>query len=469
MKEFVFEQKQKNFFIALIVIGLVSMIWTFFHDDVEHTRFWTNFLHDSVFFTGITFIATFTIAAFTTAYTGWYLVFKRVWEAYSLFLIVALGFMIVLVLGVWLHWNHLYEWSYPEIVAKDKVLSGKKGFLNPVWYTFSTIGFIGVWYYFALKFRKLSIDEDQIVSRESYPFYKQSKFWSAVFLPIAAFSSAAAIWQWLMSVDARWYSTMYAWQATASWFESMIALTILMLMYFKSKGYFEAVTVEHFHDLGKYLFAFSIFWTYLWFSQYMLIWYANVGEETIYFRQRMGDFPLLFYGNLVLNFVLPFLILIRNDTKRKYGSLGFIAVIVLFGQWIHFFQMVKIGPYFRSQERMGFIEHPKGQEGVKEVGKEPAKLSGRETTTEGAQIKVAEATVAPNVMEPENYFHYGPVSRVGFSFPGFEEFGTLCFFAGIFLFFVFNQLTKTKIMAEGDPFMNESLNHHVELHGDDAH
>lgn len=108
------------------------------------------------------------------------------------------------------------------------------------------------------------------------------------------FSSAAMIWLWVMSVDAHWYSTLYAWWTSVSLMVSMIALTIIILITLKIRGYFPLVTIEHLHDLGKYLFAFSIFWTYMWFSQFMLIWYGNIPEETIYFNIRLHHYPVIF-------------------------------------------------------------------------------------------------------------------------------------------------------------------------------
>ena len=138
-------------------------------------------------------------------------------------------------------------------------------------------------------------------------------------------------------------STLFAWYATISWFVSMLCVTVLTLIYLKSKGYYTQVTGDHFHDLGKYVFGFSVFWTYLWFSQYMLIWYGNVGEETVYFRQRFDEYPVLFYGNLIINFALPFLVLIRNDTKRKMGIMTVICSVVLIGHWIDYFLMIKPG------------------------------------------------------------------------------------------------------------------------------
>ncbi|MEO0041077.1 MAG: hypothetical protein RL329_525 [Bacteroidota bacterium] len=465
---FTFEAKQKNVFIGMMVIGLISLIWSYFDNTVpNHTRFWTNFLHNATFFTGIGFAATFLIAAKITAYSGWHTVFKRLWEAYSLFLLVGLGLMGVVLVGVWGNLHHLYHWADVKAVAEDPILKGKASFLNKYWYTLATFGFVGVWYFFAQKFRKLSIEQDNASLDTRYPIYLTAKKWGAGFMPIAGFTSVAVIWQWLMSLDAHWYSTMYGWYTIASWVVSMIAITILMLIYLKSLGYYPQVSKEHLHDLGKYLFAFSIFWTYLWFSQYMLIWYANVGEETVYFRIRMGEFPILFYGNLVLNFVLPFLILIRNDTKRKTGSLGFIAAIVLFGHWIDFFQMAKIGPYKSALEHHAAAGHG-ASHGAATHGAAPAdphaaapapKADAHEGLTAASDAHATPPKV--DVMEPDNYFHYNPDLTPGFAFPGFLELGTMLGFAGLFLFFVFGQLTKASLVPTNDPYLEETLHHHV--------
>ena len=305
-------------------------------------RFWTNFLHNSVFFTGIAGIAGFAYCAFTTAYAGWFVQFKRIWEAFYMFLLPGLFLFGVLIVGLWLHSHHIYHWNDAIAVASDTLLTHKKAFLNPVWYTGATVLFLGVWYFMLGKIRNISIDED-VNGTAEYTHHARIKKYAAPFLVIFGFTSAALIWQWVMSIDSHWYSTMFAWYASASLFVAMTALTIMLLIYLKSRGYYQGITAEHFHDLGKYLFAISIFWTYLWFSQYMLIWYGNVGEETIYFRERMDNYPLLFWMNLGINFLLPFFVLMRNDTKRKAGTLFFAAAFVFFGHWLDYFQMIKPG------------------------------------------------------------------------------------------------------------------------------
>ncbi len=416
MNQFSFESKHKMVLIGFMVLGLLCMGLTLTVDDELYSRFWSNYLHNTVFFVGIAFISLFVLAAFITAWSGWHTTIKRVWEAYSLFMIPGLILLLVLAIGLWTDWHHLYHWNDHSAVENDEILQGKSSFLNKSWYTFGTVIIVGIWVFFAWKLRQLSLEEDRSGTAD-FAHHHKMRVWSAAFLPLAAFSSAALIWQWVMSLDAHWYSTLFAWYSTASWFCAAMALTILTLIFLKSQGYFEMVNANHLHDIGKYLFAFSIFWTYLWFSQYMLIWYGNIGEETVYFQERMDDYPVLFYGNLVMNFIVPFFILMRNDTKRKYGTLVFTSIIVFFGHWWDFFLMIKPG-----------VLH-----------------TAHEVLSHGADHGGGAAHAALG----------------GFSLPGLLEIGTLLGFLAFFMYFVFTRMAKAPLIAEKDPYLKESLSLHV--------
>jgi hypothetical protein len=163
-------------------------------------------------------------------------------------------------------------------------------------------------------------------------------------------------WVWIMSIDAHWYSTMFSWYTFASSFVSGISLIVLWVIYLKNKGQLQFTTEEHLHDLGKFMFAFSIFWTYLWFSQFMLIWYANIPEETIYFKHRVqGAWRGIFMLNLVINFVCPLLILMKRSAKRNYTMLTFMAVLIIFGHWIDFLQMV-MGSISKDHVTLGWFD-----------------------------------------------------------------------------------------------------------------
>ena len=411
MNQFIFEKRQKALFGVMILIGLISMVITYMGDDETHSRFWSNFLHNSVFFTMVALMALFMIAASITAWAGWYTLFKRVWEAYSLFLVAGLVLILVVAVGIYGGWHHLYHWADANSVATDEVLEGKSSFLNKGWYTFGSIILVGGWFFIASRIRKLSVDQDNH-GDANFTQAKQMRIWGAAALPLIGFGSAAMIWLWMMSVDAHWYSTLYAWYSSVSAMVTMIGLTIITLIVLKIRGYFPLVTIEHLHDLAKYLFAFSIFWTYMWFSQFMLIWYGNIPEETIYYNTRLNEYPVLFYLNIVLNFVLPFLVLLRNDTKRKYGTLLFISAVLVFSHWLDYFLMLKPGILHTIHELSGDTAH-----------------------------------------------HAGPTP--GFTMPGFLEIGTFIGFLGLFFYFVFSRLANASLLPRRDPYLMESISHHV--------
>jgi hypothetical protein len=422
MNQYTLSSGHRNLLFGAMGIGLICMVLTWMGDDAHHTRFWTNFLHNSVFFTMISAMALFFIAACITAYAGWHTTFKRIWEAYSMFLFVGLGLLLIVALGVYMHWHHLYHWADEAGVEADQVLKGKSSFLNKNWYLGGTVIFVGLWAFFAMKLRNLSLQEDN-AGDSSFTQHKQMRVYAAVFLPIIGFTSAAMIWQWIMSVDAHWYSTLFAWYSTASAFVSMIALTIMVLIFLKSNGYYQEVNENHIHDLGKFLFAISVFWTYLWFSQFMLIWYANIGEETIYFRERYDNYPALFFGNLGVNFLVPFLILMRNDTKRKLGSVSFVAIIVLLGHWVDYFLMIKPGALITASHAAGH-----GQE------------AGHDHSHDAEHVSA--------VVD-------------GFTFPGLLELGTFIGFFGLFMYVALTVLSKSALVPKNDPYLDESLHHHV--------
>ena len=429
MNQYTFTSGHRNVLFGAIGIGIVCLILTWIGDDAYHTRFWSNFLHNSVFFTMVACMAVFFIAASITAYSGWHTTFKRIWEAYSMFLIVGVVLLAVVGLGNYMHWHHLYHWSNAADVETDSVLKGKSSFLNNNWYMFGTLIFGGVWAFFAHKLRSLSLDEDNDDDK-NFGKHKTMRKYAAVLLPIIGFTSAALIWLWVMSVDAHWYSTLFAWYATASAFVAMIAFTILLIIFLKSNGYFSLVNENHIHDLGKYLFAISIFWTYLWFSQFMLIWYANIGEETIYFRERYDNYPALFFGNLIINFLVPFFILMRNDTKRKFGSASFVAIIMVLGHWLDYFLMIKPGALITRNHALGHgHEAEAGAAGHGEAG--------------GHAVEHVSNFVA------------------GFTMPGLLEIGTFIGFLGLFLYVALTILSKSSLVPKNDPYLDESVHHHV--------
>lgn len=465
-------------------LGVLCLLLIFINDDPFHTRFWTNIIHNTVFFIGIALFALFKYAAGVMAFGGWFVAFKRIWEAYALFLMVGLILLLVIIGGLYLGYHHLYHWNDAVTAAEDKIIRGKSGFLNKNFYTLFTLIAMGLWIFLARKIRAISLDED-LRGDASFSHHTQIRKYASISLPVIGFLSAAALWLWVMSLDAHWYSTMFAWYGSASLYVSMIALTIVVIIYVKSRGYMTEVTQEHLHDLGKFMFAFSIFWTYLWFSQYMLIWYSNVGEETIYFRQRFDHYKVLFYANLVLNFLLPFLILMRNDTKRKVGTLVLVSGLVFLGHWIDFFQMTKPGPLHTAHELMqhrsdvGAVEHLEAR--PLSVSESPAgqETHGAATTADSlAENKTLHAAdtmhsatgAAPTEHTTGTADEHGSAGgheeggstyQAGFTLPGLLEIGVLLGFLSGFLLFVFREMGKAPLVPKNDPYYSETLHHHV--------
>jgi cytochrome bd-type quinol oxidase subunit 2 len=422
-QNFKFEGRTKTLLFALMAVGLVCLGINFFVDDEHHTRFWSNILLNTAFFTGIALMGLFFYAANIVALSGWYTGFKRIWEAMYGFLPLGLILMAIIGLGTIFDFHTLYHWAIEEEVANDTLLQHKSPFLNSGWYMLATVVFGAIWFVIGMIIRNISKKEDESGDM-SFSHHKKMRVWAAIFLPIGGFTVAAAVWLWVMSVDPHWYSTLFAWYCMISWLVSMFALTILLMIYLKSKDYFPNVTREHLHDLGKFLFAFSIFWTYLWFSQFMLIWYGNVGEETIYFKTRMDDYPVMFFANLLINFILPFLVLMRNDTKRKIGTLTFVAVFVFVGHWLDYFLMLKPGILHTAHEIGGHDAH-------------------------------AAHDAAHGAAEHASHF----VS--GFTIPGLLDIGIFVGFLGLFLYFFFSRLANAKLVPSKDPYLEESLHHHV--------
>lgn len=308
-------------------------------------RFWASLLSNSVYFLLIVNTAMFFICATTLMWGGWQMSFRRVSEAISTCVpVIGIISFIILMVLVWGPNHTLYHWADTHHVEGDPILNHKKGFLNREFFTIWTIITIVGWWLLGRKMRSLStsIDDRKLSLGESKKYIWNNTVWAAIFIVLFALTVMSSIpWLWLMSLNAHWYSTMYSWYTFASSFVAGVALITIFVVFLKNLGYLELTTREHLHDLGKFQFAFSIFWTYLWFSQFMLIWYANIPEETIYFKIRMqGAYRGIFFLNLIINFLAPLLILMKRGSKRNYGTLTMMSVLLVFGHWLDFYQMV---------------------------------------------------------------------------------------------------------------------------------
>lgn len=337
---------------VLLGVGVLTLVlgFTFLalnKEEFARTRFWAVLLQNSVFFLLVVNASMFFICVTTLAMGGWQMAFRRVPEAISSVVPVFSLLALLVLLGIIFTEQHgIYHWLDKEVVENDPVLKGKSAVLNPTFFIIWTVITLFMWSWVGSKMRKLSSEADKKMDLEqSKKFIWNNTVWGSIFLVFFGLTVGSTIpWLWLMSIDAHWYSTMYSWYTFVSSFVAGMSLVALFVIYLKNHDYLEYVTEEHLHDIGKFMFAFSIFWTYLWYSQFMLIWYANIPEETIYFKPRMqGVYRGIFFLNLIVNFAVPFLLLMRKSSKRSYTTLTFLAVLIILGHWIDFYQMVMPG------------------------------------------------------------------------------------------------------------------------------
>ena len=367
-EQFVMPAGMKKWGMGLTAIGVVALVLgiallAFSDEEHSRVRFWAVLLQNSTYFLLIVNASMFFICATSLAWAAWPVALKRIPEAIStlvpIFGVLALIVLLGIVFGT-KDGEHIYHWINKEHVAHDKILSGKSGFLNPTFFTVWTVLTLGAWWYFGKRMRQIGdkADEQNMGLEEAKKYTWNVTVRSALFLVAFGLTVASTIpWLWLMSIDAHWYSTMYSWYTFASTFVSGMSLIAIFVIFLKNQGYLTYVTDEHIHDVGKFMFAFSIFWTYLWFSQYMLIWYSNQPEETKYFQPRLlGNFRGIFFLNLILNFVAPFIILMKRNTKRNYTTLVFAAVIIIFGHWLDFYQMVMPGTVGEAHAHLSWFE-----------------------------------------------------------------------------------------------------------------
>lgn len=265
---------------------------------------------------------------------GWSPVLFRVMEAITYYLLP--GALIVLGIAFWAG-DHLFIWMDPEVVAHDELIQGKSGFLNKTGFLIRGLIFIGGWSLYRYFARKFSIAQDNADDNKNF---KKSFRIAAGFLVFYIYTESMMSWDWIMSVDPHWFSTLFGWYLFASMFVSGITAIAMVTIYLKSRGYLDFVNDSHLHDLAKFMFAFSIFWTYLWFSQFMLIWYADIPEEVTYFVTRIEHYKLPFFGMLVMNFIFPFLLLMNSDYKRIPWFIITAGIVILFGHYIDVFNMI---------------------------------------------------------------------------------------------------------------------------------
>jgi hypothetical protein len=365
-------------------------------------RVWVNLWINNVYFLGIALTGVLFLAIQYASQAGWSAYIKRIPESFGGWLVFAFGLTLVTFgLGNFAgpgHF-HIFHWLDSSLYEAggenyDAIIAGKHGYLNLPFFLIRMVVYFILWIMMFNLIRSQSLKED---SMGGDGYWRKLRVYSTFFIIIFAVTSSTAAWDWVLSIDTHWFSTMFGWYVFASWFVAGLSAITLLIIWLRERGYLMQLSSSHLHDLGKYIFAFSIFWAYIWFSQFLLIYYANIPEETVYFIERLssGKYAWVFFVNIFLNFVFPFFVLMTRDSKRHTIFLKIVCYVLLIGHWFDFYLMIMPGSL--------------GEDG-------------------------------------------------GF---GLMEIGITAIFAAGFIFVVLRTLAKAPLVAENHPMLEESLHHHI--------
>ena len=404
-EQFEFTGKAKTLSIVGIVIGILTIAYGLFfnheHAHAMHERTYANLLLMGYYFACVCMSATFFLAVQFVAQAGWSASILRVPQAMAKNLPLA-SIILIAIISAGLFTHSLYHhWADPALLDKgsdsyDKLIDGKSAFLNIPFFLTRQFLFLGSYSIFSYFVTKWSYNEDLSGGLASY---RKSFKYSCVFLVIYGFTTPVFAFDTIMSLEAHWFSTMFGWYNFASMWVSTLAIIAIVIILLKKAGYMSWVNNSHLHNLGQFIFGFSIFWTYVWFAQFLLIYYANMSEETVYFHKRFNSYEFWFYLNLVLNFLSPLLLLMDRDNKRSINILLTVSIIVVCGHWVDYYQMIMPG-----------------------------------------------------------VFEFGPKDGSGF---GILEIGIAAGFVGLFTYTTLSALSKKPLVAKNHPFLQESLHHQL--------
>jgi hypothetical protein len=322
---------------TLLALAIVGVIAAVVGAGVAPDRLWASGLLVSYYVLGIGLAGLCFVAIHYTAGARWSVAIRRVAEALAATLFLGIVFLAI----VFVVRPQLYPWMDASSLGSpgDTALAFKRFWLSRPFFLSRAAVFAALWTLFAFAIRRCSRKQDL----DGDPRWTRANVrLSAAFLVVFGVTFTLASVDWVMSLEPRWYSTIFGIYNFSGLFQSGLAALILTALWLEWRGPLRNVlNDEHLHDLGKLLFAFSVFWVYIWFSQYMLIWYTNIPEETTYFLRRLhGNWFALFVANVGLNWLVPFVVLLRRDAKRRRRTLGLVAGAVLVGRWLDLYLMI---------------------------------------------------------------------------------------------------------------------------------
>ena len=321
----------------LIAIGAASFIVGLLTD---HRLTWAHYLIVNYYFFSLAMGGAFFFVIQKISQSGWSSAFQRIPEAMMSYIPFAALFFLLLCFGL----HDIYQWSHKEAIVLDPVLQHKSAFLNVPFFFARMVIYFVLWIVLIRKLRKLSLEED-LTGREDekgiMSLFGKSELYSKILIFILAVTFSLAAFDWMMSIDLHWYSTIFALKNLIAAFLHGVSILTLIVFILNKLGYFPFLNKFHLHDFARYIFMLSIVWGYFWFAQFMIIWYGNIPEETAYFFVRwQNGWKVLFFLEIGLNWAVPFLILLPVKTSRNTTTIIFVIILLIIGQYIELFVQV---------------------------------------------------------------------------------------------------------------------------------
>lgn len=313
--------------------------------EQAHNRPWSALYMAAFYFTGISLGALFFLGIQHASQAGWAIVVSRVMEGIASFIPYGGALVLLILIFNGMGIVHMFHWmdpslSDPKSSNYDELIANKRPFLNIPFYILRSIIYLAGWTLFMCWLKRLSKKLDQTRSLKDHNKLHDV---AVGFISFFAVSSMVMGWDWIMSLDPHWLSTLFGWYVLGSYWVSGITVIALVALYLKSSGYLPFFNDNHLHDLAKYMFATSLLWTYLWFAQFLLYWYGNIPEEVAYFMHRAGQYNYIHFLMLIPNFLLPILGLISSSAKRKPKIVITFGCIILIGHIIDMYNMIMPG------------------------------------------------------------------------------------------------------------------------------
>ncbi|MDX1590787.1 MAG: hypothetical protein R3283_02420 [Balneolaceae bacterium] len=308
-------------FYGIGVVGLIASGIGFF---LNSKQFFYSYLTSFTFFTSIALASLILVMIHHVTKSSWGTVIRRIPESFLANIGIWSIFMIPILLGM----TSLYKWTSAEYVMGDPIMVGKIPFLNEPFFVIRQFIYFGIWGFLGYKLHKISVEMDRT---NDWGLTVLLRKFSAPGILIFALTVAFASFDWLMSLDAHWFSTMFGVYFFAMSFQALFPVIILMVLWMQRKGILKnTIGQAHIYDLGAWLFGFTVFYAYIAFSQFLLIYYANIPEETLWYYHRLeGSWAFVTYSLLIGRFILPFILLLNREPKHNKKLLTFVSILII--------------------------------------------------------------------------------------------------------------------------------------------